>query len=225
MRLIGINGFKRSGKGETGKAVADVLSDVKFETTHLLGFADKVKVLGARILGFLDLSEAECIALMDQCKESWEFAVATYGSAPELDSDWSRMRLSPHWTTKEPVTTITGRQYLQNIGTEARKVFGADFWVDQVLPTEGLSHFSALDWLDERYDTDCVAFTDLRFENEAERVLGIEGGEVWEVIRPGTKSDGHDSEQVLPRHLITRQIDNSGDLANLRFQVEKALGV
>jgi hypothetical protein len=226
MRLIGINGFKRSGKGETGKAVADVLSDVKFESTLLIGFADKVKILGARTLGFTTLSDQECIDLMDEAKESWEFTIAKTGQmAPDPAWLLTRVTTSPQWSTREPVTTLTGRHYLQHLGTQARKVFGDDFWVDQVLP-EAMTHGPTNQVrLRAAYSgMDCVAFTDLRFENEAKRVLDL-GGEVWEVMRPGTASDGHDSEQVLPRSLVTRQIDNSGDLMALRYEVEKALGL
>jgi hypothetical protein len=207
-KVIGINGFKRTGKGETGDAIASVAADYA-QTATLLGFADKLKILGARTLGFTDLSDEECIALMDEAKEKWwiDLTAPKPSLMPVPGQGWAKKQ-------------ITGRSYLQHLGTEARKVFGPDFWVDQVLPAAPYDKRE----VDRRYGTTYVAFTDLRFENEAERVLAL-GGEVWEVIRPGTESDGHDSEQVLPRELVTRQIENDGSLMDLRWKVEKALGL
>jgi hypothetical protein len=236
VKLIGINGFKRSGKGETGNAIYDVFLDHNAGAVQLLGFADKLKILGAKTLGFVDRSDEECIALMDECKEEWIFSILK-----RFDDQPEDMRLRFPAIVESEFHRLSGREYLQHMGTQARKVFGADFWVDQVLPPPSTvrdvgnlafgnpyePHLVARNMriLSERYpDVSAVAFTDLRFENEAQRILDL-GGEVWEVLRPGTASDGHASEQVLPRALVTRQIHNTGDLANLRYEVEKALGV
>jgi hypothetical protein len=208
MYIVGINGFKRSGKGETGNLIE---ANVMVGGCKQIGFADKVKIYGARALGFLTLTDQECIALMDEAKETWLIDMVT---DPDARKWWPSME----------VNKITGRQYLQNVGTEARKIFGADFWVDQVLPdphAEGMSTddealkvmHPGVDWL---------AITDLRFENEAQRVLDL-GGEVWRVSRPGAESDGHASEIALPDNLVTRELDNSGDLDWLQLEVQEAL--
>jgi hypothetical protein len=216
MQIIGINGFKRSGKGETAIAVADVLGEEAFgfKVVKGVGFADKLKIIAARTLGFSGPDE-DMIALMDQAKEKWIFHLTD--SQPYNDEAFVFHEL-------------TGRQYLQNFGNEAREIFGDTFWIDQVLPkvpyiTPTGTPQQVVDiTLQAKYPkVDVLCITDLRYENEAERVLSL-GGVVWEVIRPNTKSDGHASEQVLPRELVTRQIDNSGNLMSLRFQVEKALG-
>lgn len=212
MRLIGINGFKRSGKG----TVADILAARgRAGVVYQVGFADKVKILAARSLGYLDLSPRECISLMDEAKERWVLDTRTENDVIQFN-------------------TITGREFLQHIGTEARKLFGADFWVDQVLPQptpyeypsfRGEGPVEAVNdrLLQDRFpEVDCVAITDLRFPNEAERVLRL-GGEVWRVNRPGTESDGHDSEQVLSGHYITKELDNSGTIADLEDVVDKAI--
>lgn len=227
-KIIGVNGFKRSGKGETAAAVTDLGATlVPGFTTTEVGFADKLKILAAKTLGFIERSDEECIALMNECKEEWLISIRkriTFEAHSEAggvfpfveEAEWHR---------------ITGREYLQNLGNEARAVFGADFWVDQVLLNP--ANIDERDWsqndnieeyVAEQYGTDYVLITDLRYENEARRVLDC-GGEVWEVLRPGTGSDGHASEQPLPRELVTRQIDNSGDLLALRYEVEKALGL
>jgi hypothetical protein len=216
-KLIGINGYKRSGKGETGNAIRSVASD-HFHSTTLVGFADKLKILAAKTLGFTDRSDEECIALMDECKEKWTFDITAQTSTSLLVPDHT----VGFWNTA--THALTGREFLQNLGNEARKVFGEDFWADQVLPKPNWNNPGDNRMaLEGRYGTDYVAFTDLRYENEAQRVLDL-GGEVWEVLRPDTDSDGHASEKKLPRGLVTRQIHNSSDLMNLRWQVEKALG-
>jgi hypothetical protein len=209
MHLIGINGFKRSGKG----TVADFITDhyVGGEgVVYQVGFADKVKIMAARSLGFFEETPRECIALMDVAKEYWLLNASTIGCE---------------------IQEITGRQYLQNVGVEARKLFGDDFWVDQVLPRPSRRRPRRGDERDAtnqvllqcRFEgVDCVAITDLRFENEAERVLAL-GGVVWRVNRPECESDGHDSEQPLPDHLISLEIWNDGTLGQLETRVQDAL--
>jgi hypothetical protein len=205
MYVVGINGYKRSGKGEVGKAIAANVLDGQVKQ---VGFADKVKIFGARALGFLDRTDQECIDLMDVAKERWLIDVLSQ-EEEELPSYY--------------LSHITGRQYLQNVGTEARKLFGDDFWVDQVLPSP--AHQPDTDqWSLKRKHpgVDWLAITDLRFPNEAQRVLDL-GGEVWRVTRPGTGSDGHDSEQWLDDKYVTMEIDNNGDLGQLSDVVAASL--
>jgi hypothetical protein len=221
MKVIGINGFKRSGKG----TVAQFLSQEHEGVVYEIGFADKVKILGAFGLGF-DRPPREQIALMDRAKELWTIRV----TEPVIADGEAGAELDPgveiHYTT--------GRSYLQEVGTRARELFGSDFWVDQVLPCPAPPTYSGYEQakvdadqraLEARYpDIDVVAITDLRFENEAQRVLNL-GGEIWRVNRPGVGSDGHASEQPLPDDLVTVEIDNSGDLNDLRDEVRKAMTV
>jgi hypothetical protein len=49
------------------------------------------------------------------------------------------------------------------------------------------------------------------------------GGETWEIVRPGLESDGHSSENPLPRELVTRVIVNDGTVDDLREKVVAAL--
>lgn len=207
MRLIGVNGFKRTGKG----AVADIVADAYEGAVVQVGFADKIKIIAARALGF-DRSDAELISLIDDLK---------------IDSE-----LAAYYSVEAaPLHVTTGRAYLQNFGNTAREVFGADFWVDQVLPRPrtliGSSWYTHVQVrqgdLQVRYPAaDCVVITDLRYENEAERVHAL-GGAVWEVTRPGVESDGHASEQPLPRNLVDVQIANDADLPTLEGRVKEAL--
>jgi hypothetical protein len=218
MLIIGINGYKRSGKGAVGNAIQETAAAHKpFLVTKQVGFADKLKVIGARALGFVDQSEAECIELMNECKESWDFSIMKELPAAE------GFPFPPQFPKRSEWHTLTGREYLQHLGNQAREVFGLEFWIDQVLPPLGLTKMGTQYALEAMYPyADILAITDLRYENEAERVLGL-GGQVWRVNRPGTGSDGHASEQPLPDDLVTLEIENDGTLDDLHWKVNKLL--
>lgn len=211
MRLIGINGFMGSGKDTTFGFIQEC-----HLSAQRTAFADKLKIMGAMAIGF-EGSPEELVAKMNDCKENWTFNVWT-GDHPSN-------------AVGRSVTQFTGRQYLQWLGGNARKVFGDTFWIDQVLPPKryhyGPEKIGGLtrrfDMLEERYpNTDLVVVTDVRYANEAERVREL-GGEVWEILRPGSTSDGHSSEIPLPRELVDRVIHNGGDLSQLSAKVKEAL--
>jgi hypothetical protein len=92
----------------------------------------------------------------------------------------------------------TVRTFLQRYGTEAhREVFGEDFWLDAALP---LPAFLG----SEPYADGLYVVTDVRFENEAQRVRDV-GGIVVRVIGPPEveqAGDGHASEAPLPDDLV-----------------------
>lgn len=217
MNLIGINGYKRSGKG----TVATILSENHPGVVYDLGFADKVKIGALKALGF-DRPPRDLIALADEWKVEAGAQISVSYREPG--------------TTTSTLHDLTGRQLLQWFGTEVgRDLFGKDFWVDQVLPRPVFLNEVPSDLrpraeelgnqqnLEARYpEIDVVAITDLRFENEAERVLAL-GGVVWRVNRPGYEGEGHASEQRLPDNLVTHEIDNSGDLDDLSDEVYVAM--
>lgn len=216
-KVIGITGGKREGKGTCASLLTENYPGVVYE----VGFADKVKIAAAKALGF-DRPPRELIALMDQWKldptKGGAFLTATY-----RESEGSPTILHD----------LTGREYLQWFGTEVgRDLFGPDFWVDQVLPlpvaTAPLHEDTLAPQINQknlaaRYpEIDVVAITDLRFENEAQRVLDL-GGAVWRVNRPEVRTeDAHASEQRLPDKYVTVEIDNSGTLADLADEVYRA---
>lgn len=203
-RLIGINGLKRSGKDTTAQIVAQEAQGV----TIRRAFADKLKIIAAKALGF-ERSDAALIALMDSMKEDAFFCVTYF---------------EPVGLTRKVQHDLTGRQYLQWFGEHARTVFGDTFWIDQVLPNPEThaaysGHkpaVSALRAMHGQFDT--LTVTDVRYPNEAERVLNL-GGEVWEVTRPGCESDGHSTEVPLAPELVTVKIKNAGSLDDLRATV------
>lgn len=74
------------------------------------------------------------------------------------------------------------REFLQNLGLAARKVFGEDFWVNQTV-----------DGLDPKKD---YVISDVRFINEAEAIKAA-GGLVIHVDRKLQKAAGHISETEM----------------------------
>lgn len=205
MKLIGLNGYKRSGKNTVGSIIAS-----RRDAVRQVGLADKMKVAAARALGF-DRTEQALIDLMDSFKEVAVFDIRYLEPGDN----------SPHHHE------FTGRQYLQWFGTEAgRQTFSNDFWIDLVLPRPGSIHESlgrARRELEARYpDTDILVVTDVRFLNEAVRVKAL-GGVVWEVVRPGVVGGGHVTEEALPDYVVDDVIVNNSTLEDLEQRVEEAL--
>ena len=115
------------------------------------------------------------------------------------------------WLGKSP------RQLLQSLGTEwGRDMVDPEIWIR-----------IAMDWAGQHTSNGWnVVITDVRFQNEAKAVLNA-GGEVWRVQRPtGPRLDGdaasHSSEAGIDDRFVSRVIDNSGSLDDLRAQVSAA---
>lgn len=114
------------------------------------------------------------------------------------------------------------RQMLQMLGTEAiRNVFGQDVWVKR----------AAMEWKTMRAmrsleDNNMevpywngMVVTDIRFDNEAQWVVG-EGGTVVEVKRPGVAAvNTHVSEKGIDRKYISYTLYNDGTLSELDSKV------
>jgi hypothetical protein len=211
MIILGINGFKTSGKNTAYEFVKELLPDKNVQGA---GFADKLKITGLKALGF-DRPNAELLALADSLKVGANISIfyEEPGTVPSRLYDTSVLH------------DLTGREFLQNFGQRAREEFGDNFWVDQVLPLahEYDDYHSVYLANEDRYEgVDVLCITDLRYPNEADRIKAL-GGTVWEIIRPGLESDGHSSEQPLPRDLVDWTIYNDGSLDDLRLHVSDAI--
>lgn len=209
MKLIGLAGYKRSGKNTVGDLIAE-----SYPVGHVkcVGLADKLKVAGARALGFYG-GDARLIEIMDEFKEHGVISLEDPGG---------------HYAS------ITGREFLQYLGTEVgREMFGDEFWLDLVLPRPA-EHVPGMVSEDHRilnqrqlklrYGVDILVVTDVRFDNEAQRILDL-GGQIWEVHRPDVVPSiaRHHSEEPIDRRFIGATIDNSSDLDSLKFNVKEAL--
>jgi hypothetical protein len=214
MIILGINGFKTSGKNTAYEFVRELLPD---KNVVGVGFADRLKIVGLKTLGF-DRSDAELLALADSFKAG--ACISTLYDEPDNPSTLFEDNALLH--------DLTGREFLQNFGQRAREEFGANFWVDLVLPIardyDDITGYSFWRLDTGRYKgVDILCITDLRYPNEADRIKAL-GGVVWEIVRPGLESDGHSSEQPLPHELVDWQVLNDGGLLDLRDRVNEAIG-
>ncbi len=210
MKLIGINGFKRSGKGTVFEGVrAFAVPAGRYAADK--GYADKLKQYAALSLGYTGTPDE-----LYNIGDSLKLDGVTIAIEIQADDGSGVME----------VDQISGRQYLQNIGNEARELFGEWFWVDQVTPFGPESLARVWRSSDSAYGRlpDYACVTDLRYENEATRVRTI-GGVVIEVTRPGIESDGHASEQPLPRDLVDFTVVNDGSIKDLQEKVWNVMNV
>lgn len=212
MRLIGLNGRLHSGKDTAFEFITEAANEEREQRVTRAAFADRLKMSAAIALGFDPETVEEAVAICNEIKETGSIKTA-YDKV--MDSGNLTM------ATKR----ITGREYLQRYGTEAhREVFGTDFWVDALLPS-GESNFYR-ERLRERFpETDVLVITDVRFENEAARILEL-GGEVWHIDadeRLGPlPDDAHPSERPLKGYLLTYTVDNNVGLVEYRDAIRSA---
>jgi hypothetical protein len=184
-----------AGKAESGKDTASGYVEEYFERTAAQfrhkSFAHALKKSAVKALGIVtDDPDGYC----DRLKKHGTVTV-------QLSDSWSG------WSKK-----ISGREYLQNYGTEAhRELFGTDFWVDTALPKDAF------------HEGEVWVVTDVRFPNEAERIKEL-GGLVVELERDGTGAGEHASETPLPRELIDATLDNNGSLEDLNRNVRMLVG-
>lgn len=208
--LLGIAGFKESGKDTAGKYLKGWCGAKRLRG-KTQGLADDLKWSAALALGFKG-SREECILFANSLKADGVFVeVLRYPQAPARDPRDEIDYTSPI------LVKISGREFLQNYGTEShRNVFGDDFWTDNLIPLDEVRLFKK--WSDEEHGTDLMLMpdlmmvTDCRFPNEAERVKELNGF-VLEIEKPDlVRNDNHISEKPLPRDLVDHVVLNGGNL-------------
>lgn len=205
MKLIGIAGRRHAGK-DTAYGSIVLWSVQRGLIAERRGFADKLKLSAARIFE-PDISLEDAVAWCDEVKEHGELSVL---------NDLRREGIE-----------ISGRQFLQHYGTEAhRDVFGSDFWVDAVLPPGGWNGADPPEFWGNFPGADFAVVTDVRFPNEAERVLELPDGEVWEIVRQDNETDDiHASETPLSSDLVSFTLVNDGTLTEFKNKVMNAMTV
>lgn len=113
--------------------------------------------------------------------------------------------------------SFTWREFIQRYGTEAhRDIFGQDFWINSIFPTAfPLAYVNP---------NDITVVTDVRFYNEARRILDL-GGHIISVVRPNKEynNDSHVSEMGLSEELVSYEIVNDGSLEQLQERVLKII--
>jgi hypothetical protein len=97
------------------------------------------------------------------------------------------------------------RRLLQDLGNSARKLFDKDIWITAALSTVQSG---------ER-----VVVTDVRFENEAEKIKEL-GGQLWRVKRVGFGPvNDHVSESELDGYKVSQIFVNNGTLEDLEVLI------
>ncbi len=153
-----------------------------------MAFADKLKEAVANLF---DIS-VDWVDLLKGSNEEREVI-----GQVQLDFGWGKDSLN--W-----------REFLQRFGTEmGRNTFGRNFWVEQW--EHQYNDLHALD----RHAAKNVVVTDVRFRNEATRIIYY-GGQIIEITRPGCEPDGHASEDRLPEDLIDATVYNDSTVDDFR---------
>ena len=101
------------------------------------------------------------------------------------------------------------RQFLQQLGVGARKLFGEEFWIKEALkPLESKGNF---------------VFTDVRFVNEADTIRS-NNGYIWRVKRPGIEAvNSHISEHELDWYKVDQILSNRGTIEELELLVQQRM--
>lgn len=210
MELIGLNGVKHAGKDSVFKMMQEHLAATYELKASRGAFADKMKIAIVRIFFGDTLTDEECLKAADDLKLKGAGMCANF----------------PTFQGGKTVH-VDGRTSLEHFGTESlRHVYGNDFHIDQLLPVGGgYLPQGGGKWMESfPSDTDVAVITDLRFPNEAFRVMQL-GGHVWEITRRGFTPGGHSSNQRLPKEMIDCVIPNDAGLAELESTVKSIVDV
>lgn len=193
MKVIGLTGLARSGKDTACGMIQNWAQRHTELRVERLAFADPLKRSAAAALGY---EGDDSIVFCDRLKGDDARVVIN------LDEHARRV--------------ISGREFLQNYGTEAhRNIFGEDFWTN--VADDALTQYAF-------NGIDVVVITDVRFPNEAKMVHDWVAGEVWELERSGAglwHGLEHASEAGVPTDQIDDTIHNESDLFELRRRVEE----
>lgn len=194
--LIGLHGKAQSGKDSTYLFILDWAAKHDGRPVRREAFADRMKWSGARLF-------------MPRVPKD---VGVEWGNL--IKHDQFRIDVIDEMT-QQPVHSVTGRQFIQHLGTEAhRDIFGQDFWIDAVLSGYSDSH------------AEILVVTDVRFANEAQAIKNV-GGEIWEIVRPGVEiaDSDHCSEAGLAAEYVDRVIVNAGDLFDLEAIVNTLMNM
>lgn len=156
--------------------------------------------------------DATRIAFADRMKESLAALFGLYAKDIEYLKETNP---SIEFVVKDKKHSLSWREIIQRYGTEShRDIFGQDFWIDTILPLKK-----------DYYPNDrLVIVTDVRFKNEAERIIQL-GGHVIQVTRPQLlNNDSHISEEPLPSYCISDNICNDGSFEDLKEKVIEVFG-
>lgn len=237
MTIIGLMGKARHGKDTVGAIIRSLIP--KSETIAL---ADPIKSICREIFDFSDrqlygdLKEVPDHRYPRDCPECQGTGLSLallreYGHTEEICEHCNgtgTVYLTPRWA-------------MQYIGTEVARALYSDVWIDYgIRKANGLRNGSLVktdpdvyvDGVGDMDAQDIVAFTDVRFINEARKITE-QGGVIFRIVRPAleTQLDGasqaHASEMEQESSEIDQYVSdvilNDTDLDGLELAVKAAL--
>ena len=212
MKVIGFTGPAGAGKDTAARMLAEHLESHGLNV-RLQAWADKLKVMAARSLGF-DGTEQECVEFCDDLKVRGRVAVAVLRHLDLDQGDEDGLRHAGS-------LSISGREFLEFLGTEGgRNTLGQNVWVDAALPAPA-DPASAL-WRAQHGFPNVVIDTTTRFPNEAERIREW-GGKIIRIERAESglraATTGHPSRAGVPADECDNVIENDGTLEDLEAAV------
>lgn len=194
--IIGLAGYKRSGKNLTAEIMGHYLGDAMDQ----MAFADPLRAMAVAVDPIVAWdSQAGMISYADVMEAlGYEAAKDTYPAS---------------------------RIFLQRLGSEGvRDVLGTEYGLTELLG--GDSMWVALARRRARLSAEAgkiPVFTDVRFPDEAD-MIRAEGGKVIRVWRgENTSGDTHQSETALDGYQFDHTIDNTGTSSELWAKVSQAL--
>jgi hypothetical protein len=152
-----------------------------------------------------------------------ELAWSVLGWTPKTDADYEEFKsmpitLSQSTTAKQPKfefakneASLTGREFLQRLGNNAREIAGENIWVDA--------------WEKKAKREDSVVVADVRYWNEVQRIIDLNGKLIFcdyrssryilsdhpsealamELIKKTTFADGYDLTEYFKEYLWRRK--------------------
>ena len=202
MIVIGLSGYKGSGKD----TVADIL--VRDYGFTKMSFAEPLKRMLKALDPIVGYDHAAYYCDCDGCRT--EVYPVTLGT---MYDEWGL-------TTEEIKASEFGeevRRLWERFGTEVMREEDPDYWVRKSAQAMAAS------------DADRIVFTDVRFENEADFIIGLDNhhsgyyeSALWRVSRPGQEPGDHSSDQMAGLLGETVTVVNDGSLDDLSCTVDLA---
>lgn len=207
--LIGLHGVAQSGKDTAGQ----VLQKIGFKR---VGFADKLREDLYRLNPLVKLPVSLIGEWLEKFDAELDVDVEEHYTATDDFSEevFAVMRLADlvnaiGWDEAKRAPEV--RELMQRRGDEAgRQLYGETFWIDQGFEEMGTPQAGY--------------FSDVRYDNEAERINAA-GGFVIEIIRPGFEPvNGHASDSGINPELIKVTVSNDGTIEELHKKVLTVIG-
>jgi hypothetical protein len=174
--IIGLSGYAQSGKDTVAKVL--------------------VEKYGYRRVAFADPIRDLLYGMDPLVPKGYGESVINYRLQDLVDSyGWEKIK----------VDYPEVRRLLQDVGVEARRLFGDTFWIYQALSDVA--------------PQDKVVVSDVRFENEAQWIQEF-GGQIWRIKRIGTAAvNDHVSESEMDGYKVDQIFVNNGTVSDLEMLI------